>query len=141
MPAPVRRICRPLAPRPLFWQRLLPLLGRAGRKTVIVLSSQLASIANTFGAQGRFGGVACYRMSRAANNMAARTFAGELSAEGFVVVALSPGHVATDMGSAGGRTAPLQPPESVAGMLSVLAGLEAADNGKFLQYDGAELPW
>ena len=51
-----------------------------GLRLVVNLSSQLGSIHNTFGAQGRFGGVACYRMSRAANNMAMRTFAGELAA-------------------------------------------------------------
>mmetsp|Transcript_52471 Transcript_52471/g.117907 ORF Transcript_52471/g.117907 Transcript_52471/m.117907 type:complete len:117 (-) Transcript_52471:534-884(-) len=112
-----------------------------GLKTIVNLSSQLASIANTFGAQGRFGGVACYRMSRAANNMAARTFAGELSAEDFTVIALSPGHVATDMGSAGGRKAPLTPTESISGMLCVMSQLTPESNGKFLQFDGTELPW
>ena len=54
---------------------------------------------------------------------------------------MSPGHVATDMGSAGGRKAPLTPVESIGGMLKVLAELEPASNGKFLQHDGAELPW
>ena len=52
------------------------------------------------------------------------------------------GHVATDMGSAGGRTAPLGVGESVRGMLEVMAGTTCAEsNGKFLQFDGAELPW
>ena len=53
------------------------------------------------------GGVACYRMSRAANNMALRTFAGELQEEKFTCIAMSPGHVYTDMGSSGGRNPPL----------------------------------
>ena len=46
------------------------------------------------------------------------------------------------MGSAGGRTAPLGVGESVRGMLEVMAGTTSAEsNGKFLQFDGAELPW
>ena len=49
--------------------------------------------------------------------MATRVFAAELREQGFVVVALSPGWVATDMGSRGGRTAPLAPRQGVAGML------------------------
>ena len=70
-----------------------------------------------------------------------RGAAGELAHEGFTVVALSPGHVATDMGSAGGRAAPLTPQESIGGMLKVIGELQPSDNGKFLQYDGVELPW
>ncbi len=115
--------------------------GRACRKLVVNLSSQLGSIENCLGAQGRRGGVACYRISRAANNMATRTFAGELAGEGFVFLALSPGHVATDMGSAGGRTPPLTVEQSVAGMAAVMAAATHETNGKFLDFDGTELPW
>merc|ERR1711934_1222734 len=105
------------------------------------LSSQLASIEDCFGAQGRFGGVASYRMSRAASNMAMRCFAGELQDQGYIFVSMSPGHVNTDMGAAGGRKAPLEVHESVKGMLDILAHLRRADNGRFLQYDGTELAW
>ena len=45
--------------------------GEKGR--VVFMSSQLASIRNANGAaQGRIGGTTCYRMSKAALNMAAR---------------------------------------------------------------------
>ena len=71
------------------------------------MSSQLGSIKNSFGCQGMNGGVSCYRITRAANNMAIRTFAGELAQENFICIAMSPGHVNTDMGSSGGRTPPL----------------------------------
>jgi hypothetical protein len=52
---------------------------------------------------------------------------------------MSLGHVATDMGNAdmsnaGGRAAPLTVDMSIDGMLD-------DSGGKFLQYDGAELPW
>ena len=54
---------------------------------------------------------------------------------------MSPGHVATDMGSAGGRAAPLTPETSIGWVLHVLATVSVEANGKFLQHDGAELPW
>jgi hypothetical protein len=41
----------------------------------------------------------------------------------------------------GGENAPLLPPESIAGMRRVLDDLEAKDSGRFLSYEGAELPW
>ena len=45
------------------------------------------------------------------------------------------------MGSAGGRQAPLTPFQSISGMLHVIAEMPPSANGKFLQFDGAELPW
>ena len=125
----------------LVTQSMLPLM-EGGLKMVMNLSSQLGSIEKTWGIQGRYGGVASYRISRAANNMAMRTFAGELKEEGFTFVAMSPGHVATDMGSAGGRSAPLTVDQSVRGMADVMAKTTAEEhNGQFLQFDGATLPW
>lgn len=73
--------------------------------------------------------------------MMTRTFGGELRDQGFVFISMSPGHVNTDMGSAGGRTAPLEVPESINGMLDVLQTVTENENGKFLQYNGEELPW
>ena len=89
----------------------------------------------------RPGGVASYRMSKAAQNMATRVFAAELRERGFVVVALSPGWVATDMGSSGGRTAPLTPRTSIAGMLDVISRLQPSHTGLFLRYDATALPF
>lgn len=118
---------------------------RSGQgKTIAMLSSDLGSIEGTFVAQSakvEAGGVSSYRISKAGVNMAARIFAAELADDDFNVVALSPGWVATDMGSSGDRSAPLTPEQSITGCLDVLASLTAADNGKFLRYDGVELPW
>lgn len=122
-------------------QHMLPLLRAGGCKMLVNISSELASIKGAFGVQGRYGGVSSYRMSRAANNMALRTFAGELHGEGFTCVALSPGWAATDMGSKGGRSPPLTPQQSVGGMLKTLSALSPADNGRYLQYNGSELSW
>ena len=98
----------------------------------------------TFAAQSakvQPGGVASYRMSKAAQNMATRVFAAELRARGYVIIALSPGWVATDMGSSGGRTAPLTPRKSIEGMLDVLERLEPEHTGGFFNYDSTVLPW
>eukprot|EP00929_Paragymnodinium_shiwhaense_P114359 TRINITY_DN82723_c0_g1_i1.p1 TRINITY_DN82723_c0_g1~~TRINITY_DN82723_c0_g1_i1.p1 ORF type:complete len:270 (+),score=29.50 TRINITY_DN82723_c0_g1_i1:202-1011(+) len=127
----------------LVTQRMLPLMRckDCGAKMVVNISSQLASIQGCWGVQGHKGGVSSYRISRAAANMATRCFAAELSDEGFTVLAMSPGHVATDMGSSGGRTAPLSIETSCRGILETVTKTSEDDSGRFLQYDGQELPW
>jgi hypothetical protein len=51
---------------------------------------------------------------------------------------MHPGWVRTDMG---GSNARLSVGESVTGMVDVIADLTPADSGRFLSYDGDELPW
>ena len=53
-------------------------------------------------------------------------------------MALDPGWVRTDMG---GPDAELAPAESIRGMIHVLDRLGTWDSGKYLSYNGAELPW
>lgn len=114
-------------------QALLPNLRRGTRKLVMNMSSGLGSIANN-----QRGGSMGYRESKAALNMFTRSLHAELSDEGFVCVALSPGWVRTDMG---GDAAPLSPEQSVEGMLSILAGAGARESGRYFDYRGQELPW
>lgn len=119
-------------------------LRRGKLKLIVNISSDLGSIQNVSVAQSakvKGGGVSGYRISKAALNMATRIHAAELGAENFKVVALSPGWVATDMGTSGGRSPPLTPDQSVSGCLNVLANLTDSDNGKFFRYDGNEVPW
>jgi len=116
----------------LVTQACLPLLRQEATRCIINLSSQLASLDKCWGIQGRYGGVCSYRMSRAANNMAMRCFGGELRDEGFVCISMSPGHVATDMGSAGGRLAALTVEQSISSMLDVISKLTQDDNGKYV---------
>jgi NAD(P)-dependent dehydrogenase (short-subunit alcohol dehydrogenase family) len=117
----------------LVTQALAPRLARAGRATVVNLTSGLGSIAGT---NGR--GNLAYAMSKAALNMLTRQLAAELAGQGVSVVAMSPGWVATDMG---GRSAPLSPAESVHGILNVVDALTPAQSGTFLDHTGATLPW
>ena len=114
-------------------QALAPRLAAARRALVVNLSSGLGSIQGTT----RRGNLA-YGMSKAALNMLTRHLAAELGDQGTIVVSMSPGWVATDMG---GPSAPLEPPESVKGMLNVLDALTPAQSGSFLDHAGAVLPW
>ena len=79
-----------------------------------------------------------YRTSKAALNAAVKSLAIDLRPLGVTAVALHPGWVRTDMG---GPDADLSPEESVRGMVQVIDWLGAWDSGKFLSYDGSELPW
>jgi hypothetical protein len=62
----------------------------------------------------------------------------ELAGRGLTAVLFHPGHVSTDMG---GASAPVTPLRSVAGMKQQILGFTQADNGRFLTFDGDEIPW
>jgi hypothetical protein len=64
----------------------------------------------------------------------------ELNDDGFAVIPIHPGWVATDMDNAFGEGAILVD-ESVAGMLKAIESLRHGDSTKYLQYDGQEVPW
>ena len=115
----------------LLVEALRPRLAKGA--TIAVVSSKMGSMAETTS-----GGSYAYRASKAAVNMVVKTLSVDLKAQGVTVVALSPGWVRTDMG---GPSAPLAPPEAVAGMRRVLAGLTPADTGAFRHYDGRPVPW
>jgi NAD(P)-dependent dehydrogenase (short-subunit alcohol dehydrogenase family) len=117
----------------LVTQAMLPNLRAGASKTVIQVTSQLASIANNKG-----GSTYSYRASKAALNQLNRSLANELRPEGFTCVAIHPGWVRTDMGGPG---ADLTVQQSVASMVGVLDALTAAASGTFLNYDGTPLPW
>lgn len=105
----------------------------AGRK-VVALSSVVGSIASNTS-----GGLYAYRGSKAALNACMKSLAIDLGrSHGLVVAMLHPGWVRTDMG---GPRADIDAPESVAGLLRVVDGLDAEKSGRFWRYDGSELPW
>jgi NAD(P)-dependent dehydrogenase (short-subunit alcohol dehydrogenase family) len=107
---------------------------RAGeRRLVANITSRMGSIADNTS-----GGSYAYRSSKAALNMANRSMAHELGADGILCVVFHPGWVQTDMG---GANAPLSVEDSVRGLLEVMDGLTTADNGRFLNYSGEEIPW
>jgi len=109
---------------------LLPLVEAAGG-TFAVVSSRMGSIGLAASTEGWL-----YRVSKAALNAALKL--ASLEARQATCIALHPGWVRTDMG---GSTAAVDVVDSVSGMRQVLSGLTRADNGRFFQYDGAELAW
>lgn len=111
----------------------LPAVRAGGRKLVVSISSQLASIANNTG-----GSTYAYRASKCALNMLTTCLANEFRGEGIAFVAMHPGWVKTDMG---GPQAPMTPEQSVTWLVRTIDGLGMAQSGKFLNYDGAPMPW
>lgn len=75
---------------------------------------------------------------QAAINAATKSMQMDFRKAKIIAVALHPGWVRTDMG---GPKAPLSVEQSGDGIVKLLEGLTAEHSGKFLQYDGKELPW
>ena len=108
-------------------------LKAGDRKVAANISSQLGSITNA-----ESGGMLIYRTSKAALNMALRSAAPDLDADGITVVTLHPGWVSTDMG---GSNAPVTPEESAAGLKRVIDGTRKSSELRFLDWQGNALPW
>ena len=56
-------------------------------------------------------------------------------------VAMHPGWVQTDMGSAKNRQPPLTVPESAKGILDVANSIAKSNSGSFWGFDGQKLPY
>jgi len=108
-------------------------VARSGLKLMVAISSRRGSIADNDS-----GGAYIYRSSKAALNAVMKSLSVDLKARGIAVVAFHPGWVATDMGGAG---AALDAPESVTAMVKAIAALGPEDGGRFINYDGTEVPW
>lgn len=81
--------------------------------------------------------------------------ANDLKGDGFTVVSLHPGEVDTVMwkyladnvfpdsnqSAPGWRRPHLTPQQSVQAMLHVILGLTSEDTGRYLLYDGTDIPW
>ncbi|MBK7355498.1 SDR family oxidoreductase [Propionivibrio sp.] len=102
-------------------------------RKIVTLSSKMGSIADNDG-----GGSALYRTSKSAVNMVMKNLAIELKSRGFAVATLHPGWVKTDMG---GANALISVQQSVAGMRTVIEQLSTDNTGRFIAFDGQEIPW
>ncbi|PKY02379.1 putative short chain oxidoreductase [Aspergillus campestris IBT 28561] len=131
-------------------QAFLPLLRRGTRKSIVNISTTMASLdkAQTYKDMP----VPAYRISKAALNMLTVQYAHALADEGFACFAVSPGWLRTDLG---GSRADLSAEQGADAVLDIVREANTAQNGKFLnvrvpgwenheglnQYDGRELPW
>lgn len=110
-----------------------PLLMKGDLKRVACLSSKVGSMT-----ENTSGGGYIYRSSKAALNSVVKSLSNDLSPEGFTAVALHPGWVQTEMG---GPRALISTQASAKGLVNVIENLEKIDSGRFLNFDGTELPW
>jgi len=113
-------------------EAFLPNMEAGKEKKLIAITSRLGSIELNEG--GRYS----YRSSKAALNSAWKSLAGDTAGKGMICVVFHPGWVQTDMG---GQSAPVTPPQSVAGMIKLIGGFTRKDNGTFRNFDGEKLPW
>jgi len=107
-------------------------LAAGTEKKLATISSHLGSIAENTG------GRTAYRSSKAAVNQVMKGLACEYRVDGITVVILHPGWVRTDMG---GPQAPVSPVDSARGLKQVIATATLENTGKFIDYQGKELPW
>lgn len=120
----------------LMTQQFFPLLEKGTKPIVANMSSNSGSIARKKGGGDTGYG---YSSSKAALNMMTKMLSHELRDYGIIVVSLHPGWVRTTMLYC--ENAPLEPSESIGGMIRVIDSLEMNDSGRFLDWQGNEVPW
>jgi len=108
-----------------------------------VAMSENKLMVNISSGDGCFGidrgaGLFPYDSSKAGLNTVTKGLSCALKSRGITVVSFTPGFVATDMS---GPNADLSPEESISGMRDVISGLDISKTGRFIRYNGVELPW
>jgi NAD(P)-dependent dehydrogenase (short-subunit alcohol dehydrogenase family) len=101
-------------------------------RKMVAISSLMGSTADSSG-----GGL-IYRSTKAALNNAWRNIALQLGDRGIACFPVHPGWVKTDMG---GAQAPLTPEQAISSLRAHIDQWSLADSGRFLGWDGRELPW
>ncbi len=114
-------------------QALAPHMERGRGRRIAFISSIMGSIGGNTG-----GGHYLYRSSKAALNAAAKSLAIDLAPEGVIVLVFHPGWVRTDMGGPG---AAIDAETSVRGLRAVIKAAGPDDSGRYMTYEGEDLPW
>jgi NAD(P)-dependent dehydrogenase (short-subunit alcohol dehydrogenase family) len=118
------------------------LLAHRDRAVFASLSARVGSIGDN-----RLGGWYAYRGAKAAQNMFTRTLAIEWarSRRNVVCVALHPGTTDTDLSRPFQANVPAEQlfpvGRTVHQLLDVIDRLSPAHSGRFLAWDGSEIPW
>lgn len=123
-------------------QTLAPRFRGKHLTRVAAISAKVGSISDN-----QFGGWYAYRCSKAALNMLVRNLSIELPRRFAPVscVALHPGTTESPLSEPFGQSlAKLkvhQPEDTARNLYSILEGLSESDNGRFISWDGTNLPW
>lgn len=118
------------------------LFNRAGKAVFASISARVGSIGDN-----RLGGWYAYRGSKAALNMFTRTLAIEWarSRKNLICVSLHPGTTDTDLSRPYQANVPpgklFSPERTVGQLLAVLDSVTTDSTGRFLAWDGSEIPW
>ena len=125
----------------ILFRALYPLLLQRQTRKFVTVSTLAASISQTLPVPDTV-----YGSSKAALNFITRSIHKEHSEEGFIVFPIHPGMVDTDMGQSaaslfGVTKLPMSPFESAEAVFQVVDTSTKEQSGKFLSYDGTELPW
>jgi len=114
-------------------EALIEPIARSERKVIITATSVMGSIRlNTTGRWHH------YRTTKAAVNQMMRGMAVELRPRGITCFPLHPGSVRTDMNFA---RAPLSIDESAAGIVRVIETAGPEQSGRYMMWNGEEMPW
>jgi NAD(P)-dependent dehydrogenase (short-subunit alcohol dehydrogenase family) len=124
----------------LVMKHFLPLLPRQGPCKAVFLSAKVGSVGDN-----QLGGWYGYRAAKAALNQLVKTASIELARRNrqAAIVALHPGTVDSPLSAPFSKSGldVRSPPVAAAQIAQVIAALEQADNGRFLDYRGQGLPW
>ena len=101
--------------------------------TIAMISSLMGSIDDCHSGRSY-----AYRASKTALNLLSVAMKKEALQDNISFLILHPGWVKTRMG---GEHAPVELGESVEGMLELIYSHSLDDSGRFVQYDGVDLPW
>ena len=114
-------------------EAFLPNLKKGQKPCIAALSSQMGSIEDNSS-----GGSILYRSSKAALNAAMKSLSIDLQNDDIGVLIFHPGWVKTDMG---GTHALIDAETSVCGMMKQISEFKMSQTGRFIKYDGTQLPW
>ena len=108
-------------------------MGGENLSTVVMISSLMGSIDDCHSGRSY-----AYRASKTALNMFTVAMKKEAREDNISFLILHPGWVKTRMG---GENAPVEMDTSVDGMMNLIEQHNLEESGRFVQYDGVDLPW
>lgn len=126
----------------LVLKTFVPLMPKSEPGRIAILSAKIAGISDN-----RLGGWYGYRASKAALNMLIKTAAIELgrSHRKTALIALHPGTTDTPLSAPFSEKLPADkvftPALTAERLCAVIDGLTPEDSGRFVHWDGSDLPW